>query len=69
MRRPARPIAVRMSAIPSIDAAGSATPKVDRTTLAISKALQEKRREAEAMVRLIEGADASGKGRLVDYQA
>ncbi len=41
----------------------------DRTTIAISRALQEKRAEAAAMVRLIEGADASGKGQHVDYQA
>jgi polyphosphate kinase 2 (PPK2 family) len=60
-----------MSGIPSVDRPGtdSANSKVERATLAVSKALKEKRREAEAMVRLIEGADASGKGRHVDFQA
>ena len=43
--------------------------RTDRTTLAVGKALQEKKREAQAMVRLIEGAAASGKGQLVDYKA
>ncbi len=60
-----------MSGIPSLERPGSdaASSKVDRATLVVSKALKEKRREAEAMVRLIEGADMSGKGRHVDYQA
>jgi hypothetical protein len=68
-RRPAD--CLRMSGTPSVERLGtdSANAKVDRATLAISKALKEKRREAEAMVRLIEGADTSGKGRHVDYQA
>jgi polyphosphate kinase 2 (PPK2 family) len=68
-RRPAD--CLRMSGTPSVErlGTGSDNAKVDRATLAISKALKEKRREAEAMVRLIEGADASGKGRHVDYQA
>jgi polyphosphate kinase 2 (PPK2 family) len=60
-----------MSGIPSIESAARSTAArdVDRATLAVSKALQEKRREAAAMVRLIDGADASGKGRHVDFQA
>ncbi|WP_291982984.1 hypothetical protein [Luteitalea sp.] len=61
-----------MTGIPSIASTGSdatVAARTDRTTLAVSKALQEKKREAEAMVRLIEGAGNSGKGQLVNYQA
>lgn len=59
-----------MSAIPSLSSTGSdATARVERTTLAIGKALQETRKEAQAMVRLIEAAGGSTKGQLVDYQA
>ncbi|HTV01675.1 MAG TPA: hypothetical protein VMF13_14100 [Luteitalea sp.] len=59
-----------MSAIASTDSAVTAAVReVDRATLAVSKALQEKRREAAAMVRLIEVADTSGKGRHIDVQA
>ncbi len=35
----------------------------------MGKALQEKQREAAAIVRLIEGAGVSGKGQLVNYKA
>ena len=61
-----------MSGIPSLSSTGSdatAAARPDRATLAVSKALQEKKREAEAMIRLIENTGASGKGQLVDYQA
>lgn len=58
-----------MTGIPSIASTGSDTSRTDRVTLAVSKALQEKKREAQAMVRLIEGATQSGKGQLVDYKA
>ena len=62
-----------MTGIPSLSSTGSdtaaASRTTDRTTLAISKAMQEKKREAEAMVRLIEQASASGKGQHVNYQA
>jgi hypothetical protein len=63
---------VRMTGIPSLGTTGSdATVAVrpDRTTLAVGKALQEKKREADALVRLIEAAGASGKGQIVDYRA
>lgn len=56
-----------MSGIPSLPPTGAA--RSDRATLAIAKALQEKKREAEGMVRLIDGASVSGKGQLVDYKA
>ena len=62
----------RMTGIPSLATTGSdatVAARTDRTTLAVSKALQEKKREAQAMVRLIEGATASGKGQLVNYKA
>ena len=61
-----------MTGIPSLNSTGSDTnvaARTDRTTVAVSKALQEKKKEAEAMVRLIEGAGASGKGQIVNYQA
>lgn len=61
-----------MTGIPSLASTGSdsaAAARTDRATLAISKAMQEKRREAEAMVRLIEQASSSGKGQNVDYRA
>ena len=60
-----------MSRTPSIESAASdgSARQVDRATLAVIKALQEKRREAAAMVQLIQGASGSGKGRHVDYQA
>ena len=61
-----------MTGIPSLAITGSdatVAARTDRTTLAVSKALQEKRRDAHAMVRLIEGASASGKGQLVNYKA
>ena len=61
-----------MTGIPSLgtpgsDATGAARP--DCVTLAVGKALQEKKREADALVRLIDAAGASGKGQLVDYRA
>jgi len=62
-----------MTGIPAFSSTGSdtaaASRTTDRTTVAISKALQEKKREAEAMVRLIEQASETGKGRHVNYQA
>ena len=62
-----------MTGIPSINSTGSDTAAStrinDRATLAISKALQAKKREAEGMVKLIEQASASGKGQHVDYRA
>ena len=62
-----------MTGIPSLSSTGSDTAATsrtnDRATLAISKALQEKKQEAEAMVRLIEQASASGKGQHVNYRA
>jgi hypothetical protein len=61
-----------MTGIPSLSSTGSdstVAARADRTTLAVGKALQEKKREADAMVRLIEAAGASGKGHLVDYRA
>jgi hypothetical protein len=60
-----------MTGIPPLSGTGSdAAPRTaDRATVAIAKALQEKRKDAAAMVRLIEAADASGKGRHVDYRA
>jgi hypothetical protein len=61
-----------MTGMPSLAITGSdptVAAATDRTTLAVSKALREKRREAQAMVRLIEGTGASGKGQLVDYKA
>ncbi|WP_396625443.1 hypothetical protein [Luteitalea sp.] len=61
-----------MTGIPSLNSTGSDTSvaaRTDRTTVAVSRALQEKKKEAEAMVRLIEGASASGKGQIVNYQA
>jgi len=61
-----------MTGIPSLASTGSdanVAARTDRATRAVSKALQEKKREAQAMVRLIEGAGASGKGQLVDYKA
>jgi len=61
-----------MTGIPSLSSTGSdstVAARADRTTLAVGKALQEKKREADAMVRLIEAAGASGKGQLVDYRA
>jgi hypothetical protein len=63
---------VRMTGIPSLGRTGSdaaAAVRPDRTTLAVGKALQEKRREADALVRLIDAAGAAGKGQLVDYRA
>ena len=66
------PIAVRMSAIPSVGSTGTEAridPRTERTTLAVSKALKASKQEAQAMVRLIEGAGASSKGQLVDYRA
>ena len=63
---------VRMTGIPSLGTTGSdatVAARPDRTTLAVGKALQEKKREADALVRLIEAAGASGKGQLVDYRA
>jgi hypothetical protein len=61
----------RMTGIPFLVTGSDTTvaARTDRTTLAVGKALQEKKREAQAMVRLIEGAAASGKGQLVDYKA
>ena len=59
-----------MSAIPSIGSTGSdASARVERTTLVVGKALQEARKEAQAMVRLVEAAGGSSKGQLVDYRA
>ena len=59
-----------MSGIPSLTSSNaSVAARTDRTTLAVSKALQEKRREAQAMVRLIEGASVSDKGQMVNYKA
>ncbi|BCS33567.1 hypothetical protein TBR22_A27940 [Luteitalea sp. TBR-22] len=61
-----------MTGIPPLISTGSdstVAARTDRTTVAISKALQEKKKEAEAMVRLIEGTAASGKGQIVNYQA
>jgi hypothetical protein len=61
-----------MTGIPSLASTGSdatVAARTDRTTLAVSRALQEKRREAQAMVRLIEGASDAGKGQMVDYKA
>jgi hypothetical protein len=61
-----------MSGIPSLSSTGSdaaVAARTDRATLAVSKALQETRREGQAMVRLIEGASGSSKGQLVDYRA
>ncbi len=50
-------------------AADSARTTTDRTTVAIGRALQEKKKEAAAMVRLIEAASTGGKGQHVDYRA
>jgi hypothetical protein len=59
-----------MTGIPSLASTGSdAVTRTDRATLAVGRALQEKKREAQAIVRLIEGANPSGKGQLVDYKA
>ena len=61
-----------MTGFPSLTSTGSDTTvaaRTDRTTVALGKALQEKKREAEAMVRLIEAAGTAGKGQLVDYRA
>ena len=62
----------RMTGIPSLASTGSdasVAARADRATLAVGKALQEKKREAQAIVRLIDGASHSGKGQLVDYRA
>jgi hypothetical protein len=60
-----------MTGIPPLGSTGSdaASRTTDRATVVIGKALQEKKKEAAAMVRLIEAADASGKGQHVDYRA
>ncbi|MCC6163577.1 MAG: hypothetical protein IT182_09540 [Acidobacteria bacterium] len=60
-----------MTAILSVGSVGHDSPsaRVDRTTVAIGKALTETRRDGEAMVRLIEAAAASGKGQHVNYRA
>lgn len=61
-----------MTGIPPLSSTGSdstVAARTDRTTAALGKALQEKKREAEAMVRLIEASGAGGKGQLVDYRA
>ena len=57
-----------ISALSSM-AADSARTTTDRTTVAIGRALQEKKKEAAAMVRLIEAASTGGKGQHVDYRA
>jgi hypothetical protein len=41
----------------------------DRASLAVTRALQEKRKEATAMVRLIEATTRTDKGQHVDYRA
>ncbi len=59
-----------MTGISALSAGASgASAATDRTTVVISRALQEKQKEAEAMVRLIEAASASGKGQHVNYHA
>ena len=60
-----------MSGISPVSRSGSdaASAAVDRATVAVSRALSERKREAEAMVRLIEQASPSGKGQVVDYRA
>jgi hypothetical protein len=61
-----------MTAFPSLSSTGSdstAAARTDRTTVAVAKALQETKREGQAMVRLIEGASGSSKGQVVDYRA
>lgn len=61
-----------MTGIPPRATTGSdltVAARTDRTTLAISKALQEQKRETEAMLRLIEGAGVSDKGQVVNYKA
>jgi hypothetical protein len=63
---------LRMTGFPSLSSTGrdpAVAARSDRATIAVSKALQEKRREAQAMVRLIDAAGASGKSQLVDYRA
>jgi hypothetical protein len=61
-----------MTAIPSVGGTGTEArvdPRTDHTTLAVRKALKTSKQEAEAMVRLIEGAGHSSKGQLIDYRA
>lgn len=61
-----------MRGIPSVSSTGSqatAAARPDRTTLVASKALQEKKREAVAMIRLIEITGSDDKGQVVDYLA
>lgn len=61
-----------MTGILPLSSSGSdatAAARTDRTTAAISRALQETKKEAAAMARLIEAAGAAGKGQHVDYHA
>lgn len=61
-----------MTAIPTHSRTGSDSApaaRTDRTTVAVSKALDEAKREGQAMVRLIEDASGADKGQLVDYRA
>ncbi len=61
-----------MTGIPPLTSTGSdaaVARTTDRATLAISKAMQERKKEAAAVVRLVEAAADTGKGQFVDYRA